>query len=94
MYERIYIRTNTEYRGGYIMVKRNIDVSILKSVEKYIRDFVKTNSIDFDCFEEAQEVKEKVNKKTKLQDALIVLNKINGPMDLVFIIKDRLKRFK
>jgi len=84
--------------GGYYGItfidEYDLKEYILNDVEKYIRDFVKTNSIDFDCFEEAQEVKEKVNKKTKLQDALIVLNKINGPMDLVFIIKDRLKRFK
>ena len=32
--------------------------------------------------------------KRKLQDALLVLNKMNGPMDLVFLIKDKLKIYK
>ena len=38
-------------------------------------------------------VKDTVSEKRKLQDALIVLNLINGPMDLVFLIKDKLKKY-
>ena len=34
-----------------------------------------------------------MSDKTKLQDALIVLNIIKGPMDLVFLIKERLKGY-
>ena len=35
------------------------------------------------------------SKKTKLQDALLVLNKMdNAPMDLILDIKHRLKSFK
>ena len=32
--------------------------------------------------------------KTKLQDSLLVLNKINAPMELVFLIKARLEEMK
>ena len=61
---------------------------ILKDIENYIRDFIEVNPIDnFDYKKEALEVKDKVSEKVKLQDALLVLNRINGPMDLVFMIK-------
>ena len=55
---------------------------------------VTVRSIDnFNYLESANFIKENVSDKTKLQDALIVLNKINGSMDLIFLIKDRLKEF-
>ena len=44
--------------------------------------------------EEAMKVKENMSDKTKLQDALLVLNKMNGSMDLIFMIKKRLKEYK
>ena len=39
--------------------------------------------------EEAKKIKENSSDKTKLQDALLVLNRMNGPMDLVFLIKKK-----
>ena len=44
--------------------------------------------------EEAMKIKDHVSEKRKLQDALLVLNKMDGPMDLVFLIKDKLKIYK
>ena len=43
--------------------------------------------------EEAIKIKECVSEKVKLQDALIVLSKIGASMDLVFLVKNRLKKF-
>lgn len=66
---------------------------ILKDIEKYIRDFIETNPIsNFDYKKEAMKVKEQVSERVKLQDALLVLNQMNGPMDLVIMIKQRLKK--
>lgn len=82
------------YYGVSLMDEYPLKEFILKDIENYIRDFIEVNPIDnFDYKEEAQLVKENVSNKTKLQDALIVLNKINGPMDLVFLIKNRLKQY-
>lgn len=82
------------YYGVSLMDEYSLKEYIMKDIENYIRDFVKTNPIDnFNYEEEALKVKENVTDKVKLQDALLVLNKINGPMDLVFLIKKRLKKY-
>ena len=66
---------------------------MLKDIENYIRDFVEINPIDnFNYEEEALKVKENVSDKTKLQDALLVLNRMKAPMDLVFLVKEKLKK--
>ena len=52
------------------------------------------NPIDIDYLSEANKIEYNVDLKTKFQDALIVLQKINGPMELVFLIKKRLKVLK
>ena len=85
--------------GGYFGVQYideyDLKVYVLKDIENYIKDFVKINPIDdFDYEKEALLVKNKVSERVKLQDALIVLNKINASMDLVFLVKKRLKKFE
>lgn len=68
---------------------------VLKDIEDYIRIFIEINPIDnFDYKREAEIVKDSVSQKVKLQDSLIVLNKINASMDLVFLIKKRLKQME
>ncbi len=86
------------YVGGYygvcLMDEYPLKEYMLKEIEQFIRDFVEVNPIDhFDYEEEAKIVKEKVSDKTKLQDALLLLNRMNAPMDLVFMIKERLKKY-
>ena len=86
------------YVGGYygvcLMDEYPLKEFMLKEIEQFIRDFVEVNPIDhFDYEEEAKIVKEKVSDKTKLQDALLLLNRMNAPMDLVFMIKERLKKY-
>ena len=83
------------YYGVALMDEYPLKEYILKDIENYIRDFVDQNPIpDFLYQEEAMKVKDKTSDKRKLQDALLVLNKMNGPMDLVFLIKDKLKIYK
>ena len=67
----------------------------LKDIENYIRDFIEVNPIeDFDYLEEAEFIQDKVPNKNKLQDSLLVLNKVHAPMDLVLLVKQRLKIYK
>ena len=81
------------YYGVSLMEEYELKEYILKDIENYIRDFIKANPIDnFDYEEEAKNIKETVSEKTKLQDALLVLNKMDGPMDLVFLIKNKLRK--
>ena len=68
---------------------------VLKDIENYVKDFISVNPIDnFNYLEEHIKVKESVSDKVKLQDALLVLNIIKGPMDLVFLIKEKLKKYR
>ena len=83
------------YCGVSLMDEYSLKEFILKDIENYIKDFIEVNPIDnFDYEKEAKLVKEKVSDKTKLQDALLVLNKMNGPMDLVLLIKAKLKEYE
>lgn len=59
----------------------------LNDVSKYIEDFINTNKITFNLYEEAK----KLSDRVKLQDALLLLNRMKYSMELVFIIKNKLK---
>ena len=81
------------YYGVYLIDEYPLKEYVLKDIEDYIRNFIEVNPIDnFNYKKEAKIVKEQLTNKEKLQDALLVLNKMNGPMDLVFIIKNKLKK--
>ncbi len=83
------------YYGVELMDAYPLKEFILKDIENYIKDFIEINPIpDFSYKEEALKVKDTVTNKVKLQDALLVLNKIGGPMDLVFMIKKELKKYE
>ena len=82
--------------GGYYGVESmdnyDLKVFILKDIENYIRDFIKNNTIDnFNYKKESEFIHDQVSLKTKLQDSLLILYKINAPMELIFMIKSKLK---
>ena len=82
------------YYGVCLVDEYTVKEFILQDIKNYIKDFIEVNPIDnFDYLGEALAVKDKLSDKVKLQDALIVVNKINGPMDLVFLIMKRLKKY-
>ena len=82
------------YYGVSLIDEYPLKEFVLKDIEEYIKNFIEINPINnFDYKEEANIIKDKVNDKTKLQDALIVLNRIKGDMELVFLIKNRLKKY-
>ena len=85
--------------GGYFgityMDEYPLKEFVLKDIENYIRDFIEVNPIeDFDYLKEAEFIQDKVPNKNKLQDSLLVLNKVHAPMDLVLLVKQRLKIYK
>ena len=83
------------YYGVSLMDEYELKEYVLDDIKKYIEDFIQVNPIDnFDYKREAEVLKDKLSNKRKLQDALLVLNKMNGSMDLVFMIKARLKKMK
>ena len=82
------------YYGVNLMDEYTLKEFIMEDIKNYIINFIEINPINgFDYKKEADDIKDNVSEKVKLQDALLVLNKINAPMDLVFLIKKRLKKF-
>jgi len=68
---------------------------VLQEVKDFIDNFVADNPIkDYDYEEEFKKIEDELPLKTKLQDALIVLNKIDGPLELISLIKRRIKRIE
>lgn len=82
------------YYGVSMIDEYPLKEYILEEIKEYIENFVSNNPItDFDYEQEALLIKDKVSEKVKLQDALIVLNRIKAPMDLVFMVKARLRKY-
>ncbi len=82
--------------GGYYGItyldEYDLKVYILKDIEDYIRSFVKINPIkDYNYLEEAEKFQKELSKKTKLQNALLVLHKIEAPIEVVLLVKKQIK---
>lgn len=80
------------YYGIQSMDNYDLKPYILKDIENYIRDFIEINPIEnFNYKEQALKYNDELSLITKLQDSLIVLNKINAPMEIIFLVKNKLK---
>lgn len=84
--------------GGYYGIKTMDDYQsklyVLKDVENYIRDYCKSSNDDVNYKEIAEEIYENTSLKEKLQDSLILLNDIKGPIELIIMIKQKVKEIK
>ena len=67
---------------------------ILKDIEEYIATFIRDNNIDFDIEGEKEDVEKNVSLYVKLHDALIVLPKIKAPIELILLVKDKIREIK
>lgn len=82
------------YYGISEMDEYSSKVYILKDIENYIKEFISEYPLpNYDYRKTAEEV-EKIPLKTKLQDSLLVLNKIKGPLELTLLIQNRLNEMK
>lgn len=74
------------YYGIYEMDEYELKVYVLKEIENYIKEFIKEYPLtNYNYLQVAEEI-EKEPLKTKLQDSLLVLNKIKGPLELVMMV--------
>lgn len=82
------------YYGIYEIDEYELKVYILKEIENYIKEFIKEYPLtNYNYLQVAEEI-EKEPLKTKLQDSLLVLNKIKGPLELMLLIRNRLQDIK
>lgn len=82
--------------GGYFgiteMDEYDLKVYVLKEIEEYIKNFLKNNPIsNLDYKSIALEIQDKLPLKRKLQDSILTLHKIDGPLDLTLLVKKRLR---
>lgn len=83
------------YYGIRSMDNYDLKVYILKDIEKYIKNFIKTNPIEnYNYKEESEKINQELSLKTKLQDSLLILPKIDAPMELVFLVKAKIRKLK
>lgn len=83
------------YYGVAELDEYDLKEYVLKDIEEYIVEFIKQNPIkNFNYKEEAMMVEKDRSLKTKLQDSLVLLPKINASTELILIVKARLKRIR
>lgn len=83
------------YYGILEMDEYDLKIYVLKELENLIRDFVyEYKESNFDYKKEAEYIKNNINLITKLQSSLIVLNKMNASMELILLIKSKIKKLK
>lgn len=82
------------YYGIYDIDEYELKVYVLKEIENYIKEFVKEYPLtNYNYLQVAEEI-EKEPLKIKLQDSLLVLHKIKGPLELILLIQNRLNDMK
>ena len=83
--------------GGYLGIREIDEYTskeyVLKEVDDYINDYVKTYNLTLD-FEKIKNELEQLELYRKLQDAVIVLNMIKGPLELIIIIRRKLEELE
>ena len=73
------------------MDEYDLKVYVLKNIEDYRKAYIKENNLVLDFAKEDEIVDERTTK-SKLQDTLIVLNKINASMEIIHLVKERLNK--
>lgn len=80
------------YYGVSLIDEYELKVYVLKDIEKYINDWLESNDLgDVDIDEINNEVNS-LDEVEKLQDAMLVLHQIDGPLDLILIINQRIMK--
>lgn len=82
------------YYGIYEMDEYKLKAYVLKDIENYIREFIMEYPIPNCEYRKVAEEVEKNSLKTKLQDSLLVLNKVKAPMELILLVRQRLNEMK
>lgn len=84
------------YYGIEEMDQYDLKEYILKEIENYITSYVNDNALQskIDLRKEAETVKKELSLKTKLQDSLLLLPKVGASLELVLLVKAKLKEIR
>ena len=81
------------YYGVVLIDEYELKEYVLKEINNLIINF-EDNYDDINYNEIKEYVKNKVEDKTKLQSSLITLNSMNADIDLILLIKNKIKKIK
>lgn len=81
------------YYGVRAMDEYELKVYVLKDIEEVIRKFVNKENISNSKYL-VKEVEESVSLKSKLQDALIIINELDNYEELSYLIKLRIRKLE
>ena len=83
------------YYGIQEMDNYSLKEYVLQDIQEYINNFIKENPIpNYDYEKERELINKELSLKTKLQDSLLVLPKVNASTELILLVKKRLKEIK
>ena len=83
------------YLGMQLMDEYDLKEYILKDIEEYINNFIGANPLDnFNYDQFMLKVDKEEDNIVKLQDTLRVLNIINAPLELKYLVKKRIREEK
>lgn len=82
------------YYGIYEMDEYSSKSYVLNDLENYIKDFIKQFPLNNYDYRKTAEELENQPLKTKLQDSLLVLNRVQAPLELTLLIRNRLNEMK
>ena len=81
------------YYGVSLIDEFELKVYVLKEIGNYINDWLEVNDLGNINIEDINNyVLDNTSEVEKLQDALLVLHQIDGPIDLILIIKQRIMK--
>ena len=79
--------------SGYLGIMEMDEYSskeyVLKELEIYINEYIEQYKLNLN-FSSVNDILEKQDLIRKLQDALIVLNMIKGPLELILLIQNKI----
>ena len=79
------------YLGVMEMDEYVLKTYVLKDINDHLNNYINKNNLTVDIDSKKKELMS-TPLKAKLQDSLLVLNKINGPMELKIIIKRKIAK--
>ena len=88
--ENKYMMLINAYQGIEHLDDYILKAYVLEDLKEYIFEFKQNNNIEMD-YKTAYSKLENCSLITKLQDALYVINELNGPIELVHIIEKKIK---
>lgn len=81
------------YYGVKYLDEYELKEYLLSDIKNRIKEFLNNNKIS-DYKEKEEKYEKELSKKTKLQNALIVLQNMNAPIEVVLLIRNHIKGLK